>query len=431
MFAHATANVRQIASRRSEKAATVRFFRNDKVSVEEILATASARTGKACAGRHVLLIQDTSEINYEAKKGRKQGLGRVGNGTDIGLFVHPALALDAEDAGIFGLGWATIWRRTKTKRPGYSSQPIEEKENHRWITTAQMASQRLCEARLVTVIADREADIYEVFARLPDARTHVIVRASADRALADCDERMLGAIGAAPQAGRIEFEMPSRAGRAVRNVVAAVKFACVTIRRPKNGAGRTDPKTITLNLVQVREINPPSLEGAVEWNLLTTHEVASLSDAVRIVEHYRRRWAIEQVFRTLKSQGIGIEDSFLRDGETLEKLVAAALTVAVKAMQLVHARDQSGHKYQAARVFVPEELAILVHIVAYLQGKTARQKNPHPPQSLAWAAWAIARLGGWKGYKSERPPGPITFCRGLERFSAMAEGFRIARSFQP
>jgi hypothetical protein len=57
-----------------------------------------------------------------------------------------------------------------------------------------------------------------------------------------------------------------------------------------------------------------------------------------------------------------------------------------------------------------------------LQGRTALQNNPHPQHSLAWAAWAIARLGGWSGYPSEKPPGPITFLRGLEYFSTIDIG---------
>ncbi|HEX2184661.1 MAG TPA: hypothetical protein VHN78_04045, partial [Chloroflexota bacterium] len=60
-------------------------------------------------------------------------------------------------------------------------------------------------------------------------------------------------------------------------------------------------------------------------------------------------------------------------------------------------------------------------------GPTVKQRNPHAPGSLAWAAWIIARLGGWKGYARERPPGPITFLHGLHRFYAMAEGFHLAR----
>ena len=119
-----------------------RFFRNENVTVEEILETAAARTNQAAAGRHVLVIQDTSEINYQAKAGRKRDLGRVGNGTDAGLFVHPALAVDAEDGSVLGLAAATIWRRTKVKDPDYQELPIEEKESHRWTHLRRFAPLR-------------------------------------------------------------------------------------------------------------------------------------------------------------------------------------------------------------------------------------------------------------------------------------------------
>jgi len=36
---------------------------------------------------------------------------------------------------------------------------------------------------MVTVVADRESDIYEMWARIPDAKTHLLVRACRDRAI--------------------------------------------------------------------------------------------------------------------------------------------------------------------------------------------------------------------------------------------------------
>lgn len=130
-----SAGFRDLADNRAEKVGLTRFFRNPRVTVEEILRSAAARTGAAAAGRRVLLIQDTSEINYQAKSGRKRGLGRVGNGADVGLFVHPALAVDAADGGVLGLAGATIWRRARVKKDGYQSLPIEEKESHKWLAT--------------------------------------------------------------------------------------------------------------------------------------------------------------------------------------------------------------------------------------------------------------------------------------------------------
>lgn len=62
-------------------------------------------------------------------------------------------------------------------------------------------------------------------------------------------------------------------------------------------------------------------------------------------------------------------------------------------------------------------------LIKKYEGKTEKQKNPHPYKSLAWCSWLIARIGGWKGYrKSEGPPGPITLKDGLCRFKSMFEG---------
>jgi hypothetical protein len=426
MCARVSAGARGLADNRAEKVGLTRFFRNPRVTADEILRTAAERTGAAAAGRHVLLIEDTSEINYQAKVQRKRGLGPVGNGKDVGLFVHPALAIDAEDGAVLGLAGATIWRRTRVKEDDYQSLPIEEKESHRWIATALKARTFLSTAALVTLIADREGDIYELFARVPDEQTHVLVRAVRDRALADVDGRMLGKIAAEPEAGRVAFDLSGRPGRTARRVILAVRFCPVTLRQPRRGADRRDPPQLTLNLVEAHEIDPPPGEDPIVWRLLTTHAATSLAEATRIIDLYRCRWIVEQLFRTLKSQGLDLEDSLISDGDALECLAATALIAAASVMQLIQGRGEAGSALPASRVFSPAEVSVIEALIRKFEGKTAKQKNPHPQQSLAWAAWCIARAGGWNGYARERPPGPITFARGLRRFHAIAEGFALA-----
>jgi hypothetical protein len=429
MCVRVSAGLRELADNRAEKVGLTRFFRNPRVTADEILRTAAERTGAAAAGRHVLLIEDTSEINYEAKAKRKRGLGRVGNGADVGLFVHPALAVDAADGAVLGIAGATIWRRTRVKEDGYQSLPIEEKESWRWIATALKATTSLSTAALITLIADREADIYELFARAPDGHTHVLVRAVRDRALADVGGgRMLSKIAAEPEAGRLSFDLAARPGRTARKVTLAVRFCPVTLRQPARGADRRDPPQVSLVLVEAREIDPPPSEEPIVWRLLTTHKATTLAEAAFIVELYRYRWIIEQLFRTLKSQGLDLEDSLLSDGDALECLAATALIAAASVMQLVQGRGEAGSALPASRVFAAAEISVLEPLVRKLEGKTAKQKNPHPKGSLAWAAWGVARLGGWNGYAKERPPGPVTFVRGLRRFHAIAEGFALANN---
>jgi hypothetical protein len=428
---HASATIRQLADTRAEKVGLTRFFRNPNVTAAEILETGAARTAQAAAGRHVLVIQDTSEINYQAKAGRKRGLGHVGNGADVGLFVHPALVVDAADGSVLGLAGATIWRRNKVKAPNYQTLPIEEKESNRWLVTPTAARTHLAEASLVTEVSDRESDIYELFARVPNERTHVLVRAAKDRALEKKGEHLFAAVAAQPEAGRLSFDLARRPGRPTREVTLAVRFCEATLRQPRTGPDRRDPPYLTLNVVEVSQIDPPSAEDAIVWRLLTTHAVNTFEEAARIVDLYRLRWTIEQLFRTLKSQAIALEDSFLADGDALECLAATALIAACMVMQLVQARGEAGRAHNTSRLFSPADITVLKALGVKYQGKTEKQKNPHPTESLAWAAWQIARLGGWNGYATERPPGPITFTRGLQRFYAIAQGFSLANAQAP
>jgi hypothetical protein len=73
-------------------------------------------------------------------------------------------------------------------------------------------------------------------------------------------------------------------------------------------------------------------------------------------------------------------------------------------------------------VFDQQEIAVIKARQPRLEGRTEKQRNPHQPGTLGWASWTIARLGGWTGYASARPPGPITMHNGLQRFVAMVEG---------
>src|SRR5229473_609107 len=66
-------------------------------------------------------------------RGRKRRLGTVGNGTDVGLFVHPVLAIDADSDECLGLIDAQMWRRHKRKATNYKRLPIERKESYRWV----------------------------------------------------------------------------------------------------------------------------------------------------------------------------------------------------------------------------------------------------------------------------------------------------------
>lgn len=418
----------KLGDNRAENARLSRFLSNPAVTATEMIARRAEFTARAAAGRHVLAIQDTSELNYQAQSGRKRRLGKVGNGTDVGLFVHPVLAVDADTEQCLGLAHAYVWRRRNRKAANYKCLPIERKESYRWLEAAAEAKVVLAQAAMVTILDDREGDIYEKWARLPDAHTHLLTRASRNRSLVGGGS-LFPTLAGFPEAHRFMLELRAQPGkRSARQACMSVRFGRIRARRPGNCSDPNAPEEIELYAVEARELDPPPGETPICWRLVTTHTVETLAQALQVIEWYRLRWHIEQLFRTVKRQGLGIEQSVIEDGDALEKLAIIALIGASITIQLVLARSVDGQNAPAELVFDKVEIEVLQSLQGKLQGRTVKQKNPYRPKSLAWASWTIARLGGWTGYASDRATGPITMRDGLERFHGVVEGYTLAKN---
>ena len=158
------------------------------------------------------------------------------------------------------------------------------------------------------------------------------------------------------------------------------------------------------------------------WRLLTTRKVTCAAQAEDIVQLYRLRWRIEQIFRALKSDGLALDDSQVIDAERMFNLTAIGLAGAIRTIQLVDARD--GGPRPATDVIDESFAVALERLSKKLEGKTLRQKNPHPIGSLAFVAWIAARLGGWNCYY--KPPGPKTMRDGWNRLANTLEGYALA-----
>ena len=220
--------------------------------------------------------------------------------------------------------------------------------------------------------------------------------------------------------------MPARGTRPERQANVSLRFGSVSLRRPHTAA-RDRPEAVAVTVVDVCEIDPPAGEEPVHWRLLTTHPAGSAGEARQIVGWYRMRWSIEQVFRSLKSHCLRIEDSQIEAASSFTKLAVVALIAAVRTMQLVLARD-GGTGQTITDAVDPANLPALRSVNASLEGRTDKLKNPYDETSLAWFAWIVARLGGWSGYASKgyKPPGPKTMHHGLLRLDPILKGWHLA-----
>lgn len=419
--------LRALACDVAEEVAFGRWLRNEAVTVEELHEHCGKEVAGRVAGRHVLAIQDTTELNYQRHARRTRGLGTVGNGTDVGLFVHPTLAIDAESHHCLGLIGAQVYVRREGATVDRRHRSIEEKESNRWLKGVETAEQVLKEAAHVTHVQDREGDIYEQFAWPRAAHSDLLIRIGQDRKLTSGNV-LFATMSAMPVVHRFRLTLKGQPGkRRARTAKLELRFGEVTIARPAHLSACAAPSQVTLRVVDVCEYDVPPGEKPIHWRLATTHEVKDIEAALRIVGWYRLRWNIEQLFWVMKSQGFDIESSQLETADALMKLAIVTARTACRVMRLVRARD--GQVPQAARdLFESDQIELLAALQLEYQGRTARQKNPHPPGTLAWAAWIIARLGGWKSSStSESPPGALTMRRGLAEFDRIWHGYTLGK----
>lgn len=444
MLQKRTVSLRKLGEDRKTEVKFGRFLSNEKVTVKELIEIETNKTGNLVANHHVLALQDTTELNYHAHSRRTSGLGPTGDSDQMGLFLHPLLILEAETGACLGLGDVHAWIRkekevlcdlsgdaSKKKKTSYDYQkmPIEEKESYRWLEVATRGKKALKNAKIITIIADRESDIYEEWYRIPDKKTHLLTRSCYNRRLAN-GALLFDHVAKLDVSGVSEIEVKAREGkRSAHKAKLEIRFGEVEIRRPHVCSDKNAPEQVKLTVLDVKEMQESVCgnEEPIHWCLLTTHTINSFEDALTITGWYCQRWNIEQLFRTLKKQGFQIESSQIETGQSLVKLAVITLRAAVQTMQLTLARDGNKVDRLADDVFTKEEITVLTAIQPRLEGKTQKQKNPHPLKTLPWAAWIIARMGGWKGYASEKPPGPITMFRGQIEFASICRGWFLAK----
>lgn len=427
-------SIRQVSESRSEQKAFYRLLENEKFNEESIERSIVARCGELCEGRHVLCIQDTSEFNLQTHKGRLKpasGTGRTTKEGIEGFFLHASFVVDAEKSTALGYSYIDTWHRdveaSDRHERGYKKQPIEEKESFKWIGAAAQTQNRLATARQITMIADREADIYDLFGRYAGTDIKLLVRSNSNRQINTGREKIIDHLANqdVKHTYSIVVNGDIRKGIAGRTAHLELKWSTVELRKPHSCNDASLPAKVRVTVLEARE---NARKAGICWRLYTTHEINNADQALQVIEWYKQRWYIEQIFRLLKMQGFQIESSQLETGWAIRKLTMLALLAALRIMQMLMAYEDNNEQ-PLDEVFTQDEKLCLQSLNGKLEGDTNKLANPNKKLTLKWATWIIARLGGWKGYATERKPGPILLHRGFIKFYQLYEGWTLAQSF--
>jgi hypothetical protein len=424
-----------------EQLSYYRFFNNKNVKEEELINCVVEHCALQCKDLdEVLLIEDTTELNllnHQHRISDRQGLGKMNNQFEsLGFFCHPTIAVNPTDLSLLGaLDINLFTRDPNEEKPSKRKTRFEDKESYRWASQAIEAKKRLKSNQKAIAVQDREGDIYESFCFLMKNDIDFVIRCNHDRQIqnktedAELLKKHLDA-----SKPKYEFEMKingNNKNRKKRSAQLLLQFETISLKKPDFIPGKTAnkyPLAISVSVVRVKEKDEtvPAGEEPIEWTLYSSRPVDTVEQALAVIKYYKARWIIEDLFRALKTEGVNYEESEMETGAALRKLFVIAFHAAMILLQLRQARNGTTAQ-KPSLVFSEEQIACLEDMLPRFEGKTEKLKNPHPKDNLSWATWIISRLGGWKGYSSQRPPGVITLHDGWLRFHNIYEGWTIAK----
>ncbi len=423
------AGLPQACQSRAKTKAAYRFFEHSITTMDKILASHyEATVTRVSHERVVLAVQDTTTLNYSAHPAT-EGLGPIGSKPEgiVGLVVHDTMAFTLEGTPL-GLLDVQCWARNPAefgkKRLRYEL-PIEDKESSKWLNSFRTVAeaQKRCPGTTLVSVADREADIYELFqlALSDPSGPKVLVRAERDRLLAEGQGHLWDKLAQEPVSGIQVIRVPRRGPRPAREARLEVRFGRVRLKPPKR---KPQLGEVSIWAILAEEIDLPEGGEPLKWMLLTTLEVTAFEQATERLAWYAGRWGIEVYHRTLKS-GCKVEERQLGGADRLEACLAIDLVVAWRIFHLT----KLGRETPEVPCTVFFEEAEWKALYAYVR---QHPTPPDNPPSLREALRMVASLGGFLGRKSDGEPGTKSLWLGLQRLDDIATTWKfMALNFAP
>lgn len=416
--------------------AAYRLFDNDAVTSEAILKPHFEAT-LARINEHpvVLILQDTTELDFT--KHPPKDAGCLNKANRFGFYDHTHLAVTPTGLPLGVVGAEVFSRSAESlggRREKRRSQPIEEKESFRWLKGYRLAStvSQQCAETLIVSVADREADMYDIFVEAQAepttadtnstdrARADFIIRSKVNRCTNDrvppaehtsrnaVYRKVYDEVQNSPLRFRKTIALTRTPKRSARQAELEVRAMVVTLRHPKN---RRELAAVNCNVVHVKEVNGPADGTDIEWWLMTSLPVESFEDIERVISFYQARWTVEVYFRVLKT-GCRVEDIQLETTARVKTCLAFYRIIAWRVLSLTYLNRECP-SLPCTAVFSDCEWQSVWRV-------TTKEELPDKPPKLSDFIRLLASLGGYNNRQSEPPPGPQPIWVGIRRMCDFA-----------
>jgi len=406
---------------KAELKAAYRLLETPDVTYEELLRPHVQQTQQQ-AGNHrrVLLIQDTTDLNYSHHP-TTTGLGPLKNQKQQGMLLQTVLAVDPQESQILGIMHQEPFLRKLAPEQETRAQRLKrERESQVWERSVTQIGSPPEGVEWIHV-GDRGGDIFTFFEACLAQRTHFLVRAAQNRCVHGQEEdeqigRLKDRVRAFPACQKKVLDLEASADRKARSATLSIAWQAVSIEPPKLGASTTG-QPVTAWVIRAWEENPVEGEDPLEWILITSVPVHTVEHAWERVEWYRMRWIVEDYHQGLKT-GCCIEERQLQTYEGLRRVLGLLSPMAVRLLQLRAVARLNPEL--PAKESMPEEI---VRVVAYLAQVPVIQLTTQQ----CW--YTIAGQGGYLGRRGDGPPGWKTLWYGWFHLQTLLQGIHLASLF--
>lgn len=400
--------------------AAYRLLDQEDVTFTTLAAPHWEQTRASFTG-HVLLIDDTTDVCFGQRV--IAGMGMIQDERHPGFLLHSALAVQAERGVVLGLAAQTI-RHRKRRRKQHSRDRLKraDRESKLWGDVIDQVGPPP-ENVLSTHVCDRGADNYEVYCHFVLQRTLWVVRAAQlDRVLLTPSgerQRLDNYLATLSLAGGYQLELKATENYSARTAQIEVRSGSLAMPCPRDVSRWVQDsgiRQIAMQVVEVREVNPPQGVKPLYWVLYTGHAAANFDEAWRVIEFYERRPVVEDYHKALKT-GCRLEARLYETAARLEAVTGVLAVVAVRLLQLKTVAQTDPNR-PAADV-VPKQWLKMINCLPQPKNK--------PVATVRDFYRAMARLGGFLARKSDGEPGWITLWRGFEKLHLLVRGAETIR----
>lgn len=430
LSANPEASINSACDGLNDTLAAYRFFDNKSIQPDDILKPHMASTKRRMKEHSVVLIaQDTTELDYTDHPPTD---ARCLNTKDrLGLYDHTHLAVTPNglSLGVVGVEYFDREEEGLGKSKERSKLPIEEKESLRWLTGYRLACElaRDCQETQIVSVADREADLYDIFMEAEkQAKEHsqsadFIIRAKIKRSTPERDpeagphayRKVRDEVSKSELRATQTIDLPRTPKRAAREATLEVRATRVTVKPPHE---RSSLPSVTYNVVLVEEVDGPNDGTDVSWLLITSLPIDTLEDIQLVIDYYVARWTIEVFFRVFKT-GCQVEKIQLETLSRLKNCLAFYKITAWRIMYLTY-MNRECPTLPCDVMFDDCEWMSVWRVVT-------KTELPETPPTLSEFMRLLTRLGGYNNRKTERPPGPQPVWVGIRRMTDLAIAWMV------